>query len=329
MGVPVRLFGARWNEPWRNRVYALNVAWSILKNRRKYDFVYFLMPGLHLALGLVAARLVGKPGIMKVGGSGILPVMAKSWLGRLELRWLRKWATRVLILNQDMQQEGLNAGFPREQLMWMPNPVDVEDFAPCSAEDRMRIRERLRLPADALVVVYVGRLAPEKALESLIEGFAIASRRIPQARLLLVGDGPLRASLEALASKLDCRGVIFGGRKSVAEVRECLQASDAFALVSFAEGFSCALVEAMSVGLPAIVSNIPANTQLVEDGVHGFASAVGDPRSIAAAMEKLLSDTGAHSQMGARARQRVVENYSSEQISWIYEALFDEVMKAR
>ena len=91
------------------------------------------MQGLHLAAGLPVARGLGKPIVMKFGGSGVVPLMRGSRAGRVELNWLRKWASRLLVLNDGMIQEAIDDGFAREQLTWMPNPVDVDDSAPAIA----------------------------------------------------------------------------------------------------------------------------------------------------------------------------------------------------
>jgi uncharacterized SAM-binding protein YcdF (DUF218 family) len=85
-GVPVRIFGR--HRLARDYAFALGVARTLFRERRRYQIVYFLMQGLHLAAGLPVARLLGKPVVMKVSGSGIITSMRGSWLGRLELRFL-------------------------------------------------------------------------------------------------------------------------------------------------------------------------------------------------------------------------------------------------
>ena len=129
-GVPVRLYAAHWNGAMKNVMFALSVAWLLIRERRNYQVVYFLMQGLHLAAGLPVAKLLGKTILMKVGGSGVLTAMARTPTGRLEIRWLRKWAHRVMILNEGMRAEALAASFPADRLIWMPNPVDTEQFSP-------------------------------------------------------------------------------------------------------------------------------------------------------------------------------------------------------
>jgi len=321
-GVPVRIFGHGLAPPRLDRVFALGVARTLWKERRNYQLVYFLMQGLHLASGLPVARLLGKPIVMKFSGSSLISAMTRSRMGRLELRWLRKWARRVMILNPGMAEEAAAAGFPPEQLLWMPNPVDTSAFAPCQPAEHRELRTRLGIPADAPVVLYTGRLAPEKELGSLLGGFAAAAQPFPDALLVLVGDGPERESLQSLAGPQ----VRFTGRLGIPEVCRWLQAADVFALVSSNEGFPCSLTEAMSAGLPSVVSEIPANAQLIDDGVHGLHTALRNQSSIAGALARLLSDAALRARMGASARQRVIDHYSTEKVLDRYEALFAEAL---
>jgi glycosyltransferase involved in cell wall biosynthesis len=276
---------------------------------------------------LPVARWLRKPVVMKVSGSGIITTMRGTFLGRIELSWLRRWARRVMVLNPGMAEEAYQSGFEPRRLLWMPNPVDVSDFAPLSPEDRERLRSRLGIAPGHVLILYAGRLAPEKELWSLLEGVALLKPGAPQLRLTLVGDGPSRPDLEARAATLGMAGrVMFTGRVTVDEVREWMQASDAFALVSSNEGFPCSLIEAMSVGLPSLVSDIPANLQLVDDGVHGVHAPMGKPDAIAAQLSRLAFDPSARMRMGRAARQRIVENYSTDKVLEKYEALFEEAL---
>jgi glycosyltransferase involved in cell wall biosynthesis len=326
-GVPVRIFARGWDSPVRDYLFAAGVVWTLWKERHRYRLVYFLMQGLHLAAGLPMARLLGKAVVMKFSGSGIINTMSQSFLGRLELRWLQRWADRIMILNTGMEKEALAVGFSKAQLCWMPNPVDTNEFAPATPEKRRSLRLQFAVPLDVPVVVYVGRLAPEKELPSLLGAFAKSLRRVPEARLVIVGDGPERERLTRAAEELDLAGrVLFTGRKPAIDVRRWLQLADVFALVSANEGFSCSLVEAMSVELPSLVSAIPANLQLIDSGVHGLLAPIGDEDSLAAALTRLLLDASLRAAMGRAARQRVLDNYSVNKVLDRYEALFREAL---
>jgi len=326
-GIPVRIYASHGTGAVKNVVFALHVAWMLIRERRKYQFVYFLMQGLHLFLGLPVARLLRKPIVMKIAGSGEVVRMSKSMTGRLELRWLRKWAHCVMILNEGMREEALAQNFSPGQLLWMPNPVDTNEFAPANRQDQSGLRLRFGIPVNARVVLYCGRLSPEKALPSLLDAFSIVSQRVAEAVLVIIGDGPLRAALESQAQRLglDAKSVRFTGRVDPDDISTWLKTGDVFSLVSFSEGFPCSLAEAMSAGLPCVVSDIPANRQLVEDGQEGFRVPVGNADAIADAILRLLGDVELSARMGEAARQKIVGNYSTDQIADRYEAIIQSV----
>jgi glycosyltransferase involved in cell wall biosynthesis len=327
-GVPVRIFGHGSVPPKLDRRFATGVARTLWKSRRDYDLVYFLMQGLHLATGLPVARFARKPVVMKFSGSSLITAMRDSFIGRMELRWLRDWVPRIMILNSGMEQEALSAGLRKEQLMWMPNPVDTDEFAPCASSSRQALRAQFGIAADAPVVIYVGRLAPEKELGSLLGGFAVAYKARPDAVLVLVGDGPERAAVEKRAAELGIAGAVrLAGQVPIPEVCLRLQAADVFALVSSNEGFPCSLTEAMSAGLPSVVSDIPANLQLIDYGVHGLHARMKDESSIGDALTRLFAGDALRVRMGAAARQRVIENYSMDKVLDRYESLFAEVVR--
>jgi glycosyltransferase involved in cell wall biosynthesis len=329
-GVPVKIL-TRWSRGrWKDRSFAIQVAWIIWRERRRYDVIYFLMQGLHLATGLLAGRCIGKSMVVKIAGSTVIPGMRRLRAGRWELDWMQKWKVPVMLLNEEMIREAIDDGFSREQLLWMPNPVDVELFRPPRGGEADDWRSQHSIPQGAPVVIYVGRLSHEKGLPELLRGFAVACERVKDAVLLLVGDGALRQELETLARQLNLtdRNVRFVGRVPVREVPLWLGASDVYALTSPNEGFSCALLEAMSAGLPSVVSAIPANVQLIDDGVHGLTVGWNDRDAIGAALARLFEDPARRQCMGEAARARVIENYSTDRVVARYEELLRDLGKA-
>ena len=329
-GVPVRVYAGRWKGTLQNIVFAIRVAAMLLWERRNYQLVYFLMQGLHLAAGLPVARLLRKPILMKIGGSGVIPLLTRSLTGRLELKWLRGWAYRVMILNEGMREEAIRERFAPEKLYWMPNPVDTDVFAPCGDGERVRLRLSFGVPVDVPVVLYAGRLSTEKALPTLLDAFARVVRRIPAALLVMVGNGPMRSSLLEQARQLGLPegNVRFTGLVEPGKVPLWMQIADIFALVSYSEGFACALLEAMSTGLPSVVSDITANRQLIDSGQHGLLTPAGDPEAIAAAILDLLDDAPRRAAMGRAARQRVLENYDIGKVADRYESLIHQTLDA-
>jgi glycosyltransferase involved in cell wall biosynthesis len=297
-------------------------------DRRKYQFVYFLMQGLHVAAGLPVARLLNKPIIMKIAGSGEVPRIYKSRVGRQELVWLNRWAKRVLILNEGMRQEAIDHGVSEHKLAWMPNPVNTEEFSPAMPHERCQLRYDLGIPDHAQVVLYSGRLASEKGLDILLRAFALVVRQASEALLVLVGDGAMRDFLAENAKQLglDENHIRFAGLVEPKRVCQWLKIADVFALVSPAEGFPCALAEAMSTGVASVVTDIPATRQLVENGLHGILVPLRDLERIASAIVGLLEDASLRQRMGAAARLRIQQHYSTDHIVERYEVLFRETL---
>ena len=327
-GLRVRIYGHSQSKRWRDIVYALGVAWTLFRERNDYDVAYFLMSGLYLATGVPVARLLGKPIVMKFSGSSLVVRMKDTFLGRLELKFLRLWAKRILVLNPDMTKEALEVGLEPTMIRWMPNPVDTDYFQPSSPEGRARIREEFQVGRESPLAVFVGRLDTPKDLPCLIRSFVQVVSQIPDAMLVLVGEGPMRDELRQLVSSLGLDGnVIFTGRLNSEGVLKWLQAGDVFVLTSSLEGLPCSLLEAMSVGLPPLVSNISGNTQIVEAEVNGTVAELGNEASIASGLIRLLSDPEARRRMGAVSRRRILEQFSTSKVADCYESLFAECLR--
>jgi L-malate glycosyltransferase len=329
-GLRVRIHGVSRSNRWRDIVYALGVAWTLFRERNDYEVVYFLMSGLHLFTGLPVARLLGKPIVMKFSCSSFVVGMRNSLLGRIELAFLRRWASRILVLNPGMVEEALEVGFDRARIGWMPNPVDTAVFSPCTPAERDGIRDELNVGRDTPLVVFVGRLDPQKELPWLIGAFAQVVREMPTAILALIGDGPLRTQLKQLVADMGLeRSVIFTGRLNTEGVLKWLRAGDVFSMVSTIEGLPCSLIEAMSTGLPAVISNIPAHTQLIADDVNGLVTELGNPESIARGLVRVLGDPAVRQRMGAASRRRIEEQFATARVVDCYEELFAECMGSR
>jgi glycosyltransferase involved in cell wall biosynthesis len=328
-GVPVRIYARRRDGLFKNVAYALSVGWMLIRERENCEFVYFLMPGLHLAVGLLVAQALKKPIIAKISGSGEFLRMSKSWIGRKELYWLNRWAKKVLILNEGMRQEAIDHGVSPQKLLLMPNPVDTDVFSPALPEERFGLCERFAVPATAPIVIYCGRLAPEKSLSVLLNSYRIVLQKIPDAMLILVGDGPERPALLTQAKQLGFtdRNIRFTGRVDPADVSKWLKIATIFALVSPAEGFPCALEEAMSTGLASVASDIPGNRQLVQDELQSILVPVANIQRTADAMLRLIQDAPLRHRMSLAAREHIVANYSTQNVVDAYEAVFQLVLE--
>ena len=175
------------------------------------------------------------------------------------------------------------------------------------------IREELNLPASAKLVGYVGRLAHQKCLHDLIWGFHLLQQVVDDVFLVLVGEGSERESLAELARSFDCRDKVFfsGHREDATAVTSQL---NVFCLPSSFEGMSNSLMEAMACGVPVVVSDIPANLELVCHETNGLVFPLGKGPEITRACKRILQDdTFAHG-IGDAAGRTIEEQYSVDQM---------------
>lgn len=177
----------------------------------------------------------------------------------------------------------------------VPNGVDPARFAP--APDRA--------PAGPPTVLWLGVLADVKRVGVLLD----AAERVPGLRVLLVGDGPLRAEVERRAAAPGLAGrVELLGR--VADPAPVLARADAFALTSAAENCPLALLQAMSAGLPVVSTAVGGVPEVVRDGVEGRLVAVDDTAALAEALASVALDAPRRTAMGEAARARILAGYT-------------------
>lgn len=177
--------------------------------------------------------------------------------------------------------------------------VSPEQFAPVSHEG---CGSRL---------LFVGRLAAVKGLPVLLEAVARLAKDRPGLMLIVAGDGPDRARLEAQARRLGITAnVEFRGYQSQAQVRELLQKTDVFTMASFAEGVPVVLMEAMAAGVPVVATRIAGVPELVEDGVSGFLVPPGDAGAIADKVALLLDGADTRNRFGAAGRDKVEREFN-------------------
>jgi glycosyltransferase involved in cell wall biosynthesis len=148
-------------------------------------------------------------------------------------------------------------------------------------------------------------------LPVLLEAVARLAKDRPDLTLVVAGDGPDRAKLEAQAKRLDIApNVEFRGYQSQAQVRELLQQTDVFAMASFAEGVPVVLMEAMAAGVPVVATRIAGVPELVDDGVSGFLVPPGEPHALAEKIGLLLDEPGTRNRFGAAGRDKVEREFN-------------------
>jgi glycosyltransferase involved in cell wall biosynthesis len=180
--------------------------------------------------------------------------------------------------------------------------------------------------------VFVGRLAPEKGLDTLFDAWPAVRGTYPDAQLIVYGEGPQRPLLEDQARRLALalgRGQAVDLAGITAEPREVLRGADLFVLPSREEGMSIALLEAMALGIPLVASSIPGNRQLVSDFDQGRLVPPDDPERLAQAIVEQWGDFDRAIGMSRAARERVESEFSIQVVARKHLALFREIVAQR
>ena len=269
---------------------------------------------------VLAGRLAGVPTI--VHGEHGREVSDPQGLNRrrnVARRLCAPLVSRFIAVSDDLRRWLVDVvGIPARKVETIHNGVDVDRFA---HETREAGRRALGLPAGVTVIGTVGRLDPVKDQVGLIHAFGLLADHRRELALVIVGDGPCRSSLEALARRPHVAGRVHLLGERV-DVPLLLQGLDLFVLPSIAEGMSNTLLEAMASGLPIVATRTGGNPELVEDAVTGTLVPVGDRPALAAALRRYVADPHLLALHGKASRQRAVDGFSLERMARRYADLY-------
>jgi glycosyltransferase involved in cell wall biosynthesis len=213
-----------------------------------------------------------------------------------------------------------NDGFPRRRIAVIPNGIDLDRYS--AVDDRPHLRARLGLAMDRQYIVIVARFHPVKDHATLLRAFATLADQRTGVDLLLVGDGPLRQALERQIDELNIRPRVhlLGVRSDVADL---LRASDIFVLSSVSEAASITLLESKACGLPAVVTDVGGNPELVRDHVDGLLVPRGDAERLAQALLSLADRPDLRHAMGTAAATDVADRFRIQTTIERYQRLYE------
>jgi glycosyltransferase involved in cell wall biosynthesis len=257
-------------------------------------------------LGRLAARMAGVPAIIHQPHGHILygywgPRRTAFYVA-LE-RIAARWSDRLVTLTERGTEEHLARGIGRrQQFVEIPSGVPIADLR-ARAPERGAARRDLGLPAGAFVVAAVGRLVPVKGFDVLLRALPAVLAAVPDTQVVLVGDGPERFALTALAGRLGVAGRVRLDGPSP-DVATTLAAADVLAAPSRNEGMGRVLVEAMALGVPVVGAAVGGIPSVVGDGEAGRLVPPDDPPALAAALIELGRDGGLRAQLSEAARGR-------------------------
>jgi len=294
---------------WPKIFQPLYILWKglCLSRHRHYDLmtVHEYAPFLHGMGGYLLTRFRKIPFISEFHHIEGYPIAA-NWVEKLRLKlsqgyvgFIAKYALGIRVVNRfEVPEFLIRHGVPKQMIHHVDSfHIRLTDFCPADG-----IKKKYD-------VVYCGRLVANKGLHILVEAIEILKTKSPSISLLLIGEGPLRAELEAQIAKLNLAENItfWGWADNTAEIASLYRQSRVFALPSFAEGGPKTPIEAMATGIPVVVTSVGLMKEIIRDGENGFI--VGwSANDFASRIDELLSDPALYERL-SRAGHETAQAY--------------------
>ena len=322
-----RLEPGRWRKHRELRLW-FNFARYIWQRRRDFDIVH--SHGAYYTHAFIGplSRVAGLKSLVKASlANDDLLDLNLPLIGFLHRMMLRRIDAYVGI-SDDLVQEFRAGGLSPDKIHPIPNGVDTGLFRPSPGDERITLREKLGLPAEQPIALYVGVLDPRKNIEWLAEQWIKLRAFGTNGLLLAVGpqsredsDGALRGRLAALG---ESHPGLFALRDFSTDILSYYQSVDALILPSLKEGLPNVVLEAMACGLPCVAARASGSRELIREGATGFTYAHGNVTEMGEAMRRCLSAEGVG--LGEKAREVAQAHYSIQAIADRYEALYAQLL---
>jgi glycosyltransferase involved in cell wall biosynthesis len=325
LGIPVFSLNMR---PGR---LSLNALFGLVKllRRESPDLVQTWLYHADL-LGGLAAKISAVPVIWNIRASN----MDMSFYRRLSSVVLRScvllsgWPQAVVVNSKAGQEFHTRLGYHPRRWVHIPNGIDTGQFQPNPAA-RIALRNELGIAPDSFLIGLIARFDPMKDQGNFLQAASLLSNRVSDVHFVLVGNGvePSNIIFRDYLERDELRGRLhlLGQRYDISSLTAALDIASSSS--SFGEGFSNTIAEAMSCGIPCVVTDVGDSAYLV--GSTGEVVPPMDPQALANGWQRLiaLGAEGRHS-LGAAARQRIQDNFQQDEITRQYERLYDSVMTA-
>ncbi|HPT50716.1 MAG TPA: glycosyltransferase family 4 protein [Accumulibacter sp.] len=302
----------------------------LLIRGRSFDVWHVHQYGLHSALAVALGKLLGRPVVLKLtssGDQGLARTAAKGGFAAISSALMRR-VSAVVALTRETKWEAQAFGIPAERVHQLGNGVDTGLFHRYGDNERAQLMNKLGIGGGG-VVVAVGRLSKEKNPDGLLQAWAIAKQELSADwRLVVVGDGPMRAELEATVRTQGLGdSVRFVGQQN--NIDQWIGAADIYVSSSHREGLSNTLLEAMAGGLPVVATCVSGVNELVKESGAGLVVDVGDMPRLAEALVRLAGNAKLRDAMGAAGRALIEERYSIGSVAASHEALYASLIGVR
>lgn len=239
-------------------------------------------------------------------------------------RMRQKKLDRIVAVSRSVAEDLERAGIDSRRVCVIPNGVDPEVFRPASGAQKREFRALLGLDemAQGPLILLVGNLIPLKGHEHFIRALPGILQQVPTARALIVGQGPLEASLLELATELRVSHAIKRLSPLSMLLPKVMGAADLLVHPSLTESFGLVVAEAQACGLPVVAARVGGPAEILVDGETGLLVPVGNPQAIAESVCTLVANTEVMRTMGLAGRQRVLQLFDIRRCASDYLTLF-------
>jgi glycosyltransferase involved in cell wall biosynthesis len=309
----------KWPKVIRHIIYFFKALY-----RGRYCEVIYAQDPVSVGLpALWAARVLHKPFLLKIVGDyaweqGVARFGVKDDLDSFSLKtepygwfvqllkkiekYVAREADKIIVPSEYLKKIVTNWGISPDKIIVIYNSFEQ----PKGLLSKEIIRKKVKVTGE--LVVSAGRLVPWKGFDTLIKIWPIVLTRHPEAKLLIIGDGPLKNDLENLIARADLSdSILLAGQLERQMLLVYLKIADVFVLNTSYEGFSHQLLEVASVGTPIITTRVGGNPEIIKDGLSGLLVKYNDQTALINAIEKLLTDADLAQKLAITAANRVQE----------------------
>lgn len=295
----------------RTNISAFEAIRKLLRERR-YDLIHVHTPVAGF-LFRFAARNLNVPVLYTAHGFHFYkgaPLKNHLIYGAME-RLAVRWTAGLIVMNREDLEAGRRFGLREGKNLFYVHGVGV-DLSYYGNPGSKTAGAELNIPGGSPIALCVAEMIPRKNHLQLLAAWRIVTREVPEAHLLLAGDGELRPRLESLASKMGLSGSVhFLGYRS--DIPDLVANSNVVVLTSKHEGLPRCIMEAMAAGKPVVATDVRGSRELIRDGVNGLLVPLGDPESLAKALIRLLIDKDLGQRMGT-AGHKMIQEYSLDKV---------------
>jgi glycosyltransferase involved in cell wall biosynthesis len=240
----------------------------------------------------------------------------------IDRRFLRRM-NAVVCVSAGQAAKVARTGVRSDRLLVVHDSVDPSRFRGDRAAARETLQRMFSSPRE-VIIAGVGRHSPEKGFDQLVEAARLVVAESPSTGLVLIGDGPDRAKLEAQVRGAGLLpNVAFAGFRS--DIDALLPGADILAQGSYTEGLPNVVLEACAAALPVVATNVGGTSEIIDDGANGYLVPSGDPPALAARLLELTRSPELRRSMGYRGRDLVRARFSFVQQAADFEAIFERV----